>query len=297
VFTAFTEKKLEIRSPEYYDLKSQNFLTHEFNGTTARVVSSQWRTKKTFIYGGPKLHIFVPTLRCNQKCGYCQASRVSSTTSGFDMTEATASRAIDLMLASPAPTVTMEYQGGEPILAFDLVRWMTETAIERASSLRKTIQFVICTNLTLLTDTHLAFFARHHVAVSTSLDGPAEIHDRNRPLTGAGTHATVVRNIQRCQEALDKGSVSALMTTTIHSLPHPREIVEEYIERGLNSIFLRELNPYGFAAKSSKAIGYDLGDFLSFYREAVAYILELNRRGTPLTHPLISAGHKRIGRP
>jgi His-Xaa-Ser system radical SAM maturase HxsB len=138
---------------------------------------------------------------------------------------------------------------------------------------------VICTNLTLLTDEHVDFLKRYGVAVSTSLDGPATIHDRNRPMTGSGTHALVSRNIRRCQEALGSGSVSALMTTTVHSLPHARAIVDEYIAHDLDSIFLRELNPYGFAAKSAKAIGYNLEEFVSFYHEALSYILTLNRDG------------------
>jgi His-Xaa-Ser system radical SAM maturase HxsB len=281
LFADFISKRVALGSANYLDLKSRHFLTHEFNDTTARVAASQWRTKKGFMESGPKLHIFVPTLRCNQGCGYCQASRADSHASGFDMSEANALRAIDLMLASPAPAVTMEFQGGEALLAFDVVRWMTETATARAKARNKSIQFVICTNLTLLTDDHIEFFRHHSVAVSTSLDGPAAIHDRNRPMSGAGSHETVVRNIRRCQEALGVGSVSALMTTSVHSLPHARAIIDEYVSHGLKSVFLRELNPYGFAAKSAKAIGYDLDEFLIFYRDALQYILDLNRRGVP----------------
>lgn len=279
-FDDFVGNKLSMRSTEYLDLKSRHFLTHAFSATTERVAASQWRTKKAFMESGPKLHIFVPTLRCNQGCGYCQASRADCSAAGVDMDMATASRAIDLMLASPAPAVTMEFQGGEPLLAFDTVRSMTEMASERAAKIGKAVQFVICTNLTLLTDEHLAYFKRYNVDVSTSLDGPASIHDRNRPMTGGGTYATVIRNIQRCHEALGPGSVSALMTTTVHSLPHARAIIDEYVSHGLNSVFLRELNPYGFAAKSAKAIGYSVSDFLAFYREALLYILDLNRSGT-----------------
>ena len=138
---------------------------------------------------------------------------------------------------------------------------------------------MVCTNLTLLSEEHLAFFKDYGVAVSTSLDGPAEIHNRNRPLTGSAAYDLVVRNIGRCWEVLGEGSVSALMTTTTHSLGHHREIIDEYLKLGLRSIFLRELNPYGFAAKSAKALGYDVETFTKFYVEALSYILELNRNG------------------
>jgi uncharacterized protein len=278
-FNEFVAGRLEVGSPAYFDLKSRNFLTHTSSANTLRVAASQWRTKKAFMEGGPKLHIFVPTLRCNQSCGYCQASRASSVAPGVDMSRENASLAVQLMLSSPAQEITMEFQGGEPLLAFDLVKWMVVETLEGAAKAEKSVNFVICTNLTLMSDAHLAFFKEYGVAVSTSLDGPAEIHNRNRPITGSAAYDLVIRNIQRCHEVLGEGSVSALMTTTAHSLGRSQEIIDEYLKLGLRSIFLRELNPYGFAAKSSKGLGYSTETFIDFYVEALDYILQLNRNG------------------
>jgi His-Xaa-Ser system radical SAM maturase HxsB len=278
-FEAFLSGSLPCTSPLFLDLKAKQFLTQGLDDSTMRVAASQWRTKKRFLEHGPKLHIFVPTLRCNQSCGYCQVSRKDHMHCGADMAEETASKAIDLMLQAPSSAVTMEFQGGEPLLAFDQVRWMVETAAERAALAGKKINFVVCTNLTLLTNTHLAFFARHNIAVSTSLDGPPEIHNRNRPLAGTAAYDCVVENIRRCQDALGPSSVSALMTATTHSLDHPQAIVDEYVKLGFASIFLRELNPYGFAAKSAPAIGYDVSTFITFYKRALSYIIDLNRQG------------------
>lgn len=281
-FKEFVAGELAFGSQEYHQLKSKNMLTHGPDATTLRVVASQWRTKKNFLEGGPKLHIFVPTLRCNQSCGYCQVSRANANASGVDMTRETAVQAIHLMLSAPSPSVTMEFQGGEPLLAFELVRSMIETTSKQAAAVGKSVCFVICTNLTLLTDEHLAFFKEHNVTISTSIDGPADIHNKNRPMTGAGAHETVFRNIRRCQEVLGEDSVSALMTTTVHSLGRARDIIEEYVALGQRSIFLRELNPYGYAAKSSKSFGYSTDDFIAFYAEALSYILALNKKGVTI---------------
>lgn len=279
-FDDLVGKTLPVGSPQYLDLKSKGFLSHGPGPAELRVVASQLRTKKAFLEGGPKLHIFVPTLRCNQSCGYCQASRAGVQERGVDMTKETASAAIDLMLAVKSPHVTMEFQGGEPLLAFDMVSWMVDTAAERASASDKIINFVICTNLTLLEEDHLAFFKRYNVSVSTSVDGPAEVHDQNRPLNGAAAYSVVIANIHRCEKALGPGSVSALMTTTLRTLSKAREVIDEYVTLGQRSIFLRELNPYGYAAKTGKALGYHVEDFVSFYRESLMYILHLNRNGT-----------------
>ena len=289
VFDELVTGRLPVGSTAYLDLKAKGFLTHGPDATALRVAASQWRTKKAFLEGGPKLHIFVPTLRCNQSCGYCQASRADINACGVDMTQDNASLAIDVMLTAPSPRVVMEFQGGEALVAFDLVRWMIETTRARAAKADKDVAFVICTNLTLLTDEHLEFFGTHKVAVSTSLDGPPDVHDRNRPLPGASSYATVVANIRRCQTILGEGSVSALMTTTARSLINPKEIIDEYVKMGQGSIFLRELNPYGFAAKSAKAIGYDVDEFAAFYAEALRYIIDLNRHGT-----FIAEGYAKI---
>ena len=279
-FDELVSGNLTTASSAYLELESKTFITHGPDPTALRVRASQWRTKKAFLEGGPKLHIFVPTLRCNQSCGYCQASRADAAAPGLDMGRDSASRAIDIMLAAPSGSVVMEFQGGEPLLAFDLVKWMTETTAARAAIVGKSVNYVICTNLTLLTDEHLEFFKAHDFAVSTSIDGPADLHNRNRPMRGTLTHDVVVKNIHRCHEALGDGSVSALMTTTVHSLGRAREIIDEYVALGIGSIFLRELNPYGYAAKSEKAFGYSTAAFIEFFREALKYIIDLNRRGT-----------------
>jgi uncharacterized protein len=72
------------------------------------------------------------------------------------------------------------------------------------------------------------------------------------------------------------------MTATKLSLQHPREIVDEYVKHGFESIFLRNLSPYGFAVKTQSRIGYSMDEFLEFYRVTLEYILELNRKGINL---------------
>src|SRR5205814_1931732 len=98
--------------------------------------------------------------------------RVSANRSKYDMTEEAASRALDLVFRSPAPSIKIEYQGGEPLLNFDLIRYITETAERRNASVGKDLQFVVTTNLSLITDEILTYLKEHAIWVSTSLDGP-----------------------------------------------------------------------------------------------------------------------------
>ena len=46
----------------------------------------------------------------------------------------TAEKSIELMMKSPARHVTLEFQGGEPLLAFDLIRQIVPLARKRAET-------------------------------------------------------------------------------------------------------------------------------------------------------------------
>jgi uncharacterized protein len=84
------------------------------------------------------------------------------------------------------------------------------------------------------------------------------------------------------------------MTTTEPSLGRVREIIDCYLEHGLTNIFLRPLSPYGFAIKTKSYSAYDAERWLDFYREGLAYILELNRQGVEMTEYLSSVILKKV---
>src|SRR5205814_1154129 len=114
----------------------------------------------------------------------------------------------------------------------------------------KKVDFVIASNLALLDDTVLAFCKANDVLLSTSLDGPADLHNNNRPRPGGNSHELATKGIHRAQAVLGPGRVGALMTTTEASLDRVEDIVDEYLRLNLDGIFLRPLSPYGFAVKT-----------------------------------------------
>lgn len=279
-FSLFTKKQLSPNTNTYKDLRAKSFLSDEYSAHLDLLASRLW-TKKSIIKGFTKLHIFVLTLRCNCSCTYCQVTRQDEEASrAYDMSAETARKAVDLMMQSPSDAITVEFQGGEPLLNFPVLAEVVRYAKELNQRAQKHLSFVVCTNLSRLDDEMLGFFKRENVSISTSLDGPASLHDRNRcRQVKTATHDIVVRNIRRAQEALGRPAVSALMTTTRDSLPYAKEIVDEYVRLGLGSMFIRALNPYGYAVKTRKAIGYSVDEFVNFYKQALDYIIEVNRSG------------------
>ena len=248
------------------------------------------RRKKAAVFQGTHLHIFVVTLRCDHACRYCHASRLPMDASGADMSVDTARQAVDIAFQSPSAAINFEFQGGEPLANPDLVRFVVEYARECNRFHKKDLRFSLVTNLSRMTEEHLAWLVAPDIALCTSLDGPADLHDDNRRRLGGGSsYAEVTRWIRRIREAYAEGGydprhfkVDALMTTTRASLGRARDIVDTYVELGLGALNLRTLNRYGFAAAAWRQIGYAPEEYLAFYFEALDDVLARNRAGVDL---------------
>jgi uncharacterized protein len=250
-------------------------------GQTAQrqLLALRLRSRMAFLREPTLLHIFVVTLRCEHSCPYCQVSRQSRDRSKFDMSEETAEQALDIAFQSPSKRIKIEFQGGEPLLNFPLIAHIVSAARMRAAAVGKAVDFVIASNLALLDDAVLAFCKANDVLLSTSLDGPADLHNKNRPRPGDNSHELATRGIRRAQEVLGPERIGALMTTTEASLDRVEEIVDEYLCLDLDGIFIRPLSPYGFAVKTKAIRKYDSRDWLDFYARGLRYVLEINRSG------------------
>jgi His-Xaa-Ser system radical SAM maturase HxsB len=272
-------RQLEFGTALYSSLKAKQFIFDKSSSANLDLLATKVRTKHEFLDGGTKLHIFVVTLRCDHSCHYCQVSRQTANHLEYDMSISTADRSLALMMDSPGENVTLELQGGESLLAFDMVKYLVVKAKNMAAQRRKNLDIVVTTNLANVTDEILAFLKSEKIKVSTSLDGPEFIHNTNRPRPGNNSHELTLQNIKRCRDALGFDQVAALMTTTQLSLNHPIEIIDEYVRHCFHSIFLRPISPYGFAIKTHKKTGYEMTAFLEFYKKGLAHILEINKRG------------------
>lgn len=275
----------ETDSDLYGDLIANFFISEEAIPPLIDVLATRYRTKKLFLNYFTGLHIFVISLRCEHTCNYCQVSRVTQNKNLFDMSIPNIDKGIDLMFKSPNPHVTMEFQGGEALLAFDNIKYAVEKAEKIAIEIGKGLTKVICTNLALINEEILEYCKEHEILISTSLDGPQFIHDKNRHKPHASSYELAVKGIELSRKILGHDQVSSLMTTTKLSLDYPIEIVEEYFNLGFQGIFLRNISPYGFALRTDNS-KYETDKFLSFYKKALNRILEYNFDGHYFTEDL-----------
>ncbi len=260
-------------------LYASNFISRPGPSAAIDLLAQGVRSKLSTFMSGTALHLFVATLRCDHSCPYCQVSRVSDDRVAFDMTEQDALAGLDLMFASPSPAIKLEVQGGEPLLNFPIIELLISKARERARIERRELECVVTTNLANITPEMCVFFRDNRVLVSTSIDGPADLHNANRPRPGNDAFQRATVGIELVRNICGVDAVSALPTTTRRSLGRVREVIDTYMSLGMSGIFLRPLSPFGFAVKTQRAIGYDTQDFIDHYLEGVQHCIDLCKRG------------------
>jgi His-Xaa-Ser system radical SAM maturase HxsB len=242
-----------------------------------RIIKTEF-LRRRFMFHPPVLHIILPTLRCNHRCIYCHSSAKIDTKKEYDMSIETSRKTVEFIMDSPSKAIKIEFQGGESLLNFDVAKEIIHYVKELAEKKEKKVTFSIVSNLTALNEEYLLWLKDHKVRLSTSLDGPKEVHDKNRIyLGGNGTYDDVVRKIEFCRQ--NGVYVGALMVTTRHSLPMAKEIVDTYLKLGFDHIQLKFINKIGFAENEWNEIGYTPEEYLKFWQESMEYILEKNKEG------------------
>ena len=276
---ALVNHSLKPTDPHYQHLRSKHFLRQPEDKTTLELLALKTRTKLRNLANFTNLHLFVVSLRCDHSCHYCQVSRQSEDKVSFDMTSETADKALGMVFNSPNPAIKIEFQGGEPLLNFDLLKYVVEEAEARNETEKRNLQFVIATTLSLATTDILEFCRDHGVYLSSSLDGPKDLHNKNRPRPDQNSYEKFVDGLKNARDIVGYDSVSAIMTTSNASLGRVTDIIDEHIKLGFNSIFLRHLSPYGFAIKTKSYEACSVKKWLEFYRQGMDYIIELNKKG------------------
>lgn len=239
---------------------------------------------------GPHVHVVTLTLRRSE------ANGEAVDPFDADMTTETAERVVHMALDGPSPAMTFELQGqgGEPLLNFEVLRHLVEFAqSHNKQTTGKTLRFILLSNFTAMTEEIAEWLIANDVLVSTVLDGPAAVHDENRKHLGGCPHADVVRWIEffhRRYSELGRDPkqwhVGGQAITTKRTLEAGRQVVDEYVERGMPAIHLAPLDRSRVDAETWAKLGFTPAEYLDFYRNTLDYVLEQNRRGVDLAEGL-----------
>jgi His-Xaa-Ser system radical SAM maturase HxsB len=282
--TQFLEGSLDEKSNLYKNLYEKGFLKRDLSEMDS--LTNCLSCRKSSLLKGPGLHIVVTTLRCNHNCIYCQASSRNMDTDGFDMDKKTAKKVVDRIFETTSKGITIEFQGGEPMVNWEVVEFIVNYGRKKEKDSDKDLNFSLVSNLSLMTKDKFNFLIENGVAICTSLDGPEELHNSNRPYKDGNSYKETIKWVKEYKKVVKKANEdmprsNALVTISKKSLKDPKKIVDEYIKQGFFAIHLRPLSYLGYSSgdTAKKNIGYSVDEFVEFWKEAVDYIIEKNKEG------------------
>ncbi len=278
-FINLLEGSLNKENPLYNSLYKEGFIKRDLSNMDNLI--KRFSCRKSSLKKGPSLHIVITTLRCNYNCIYCQANSINETDKKHDMTRKTAKKVVDRIFETNNKKITILFQGGEPMLNWKIVKFITNYVREKEKNSDKKINLAIVTNLSLMNKERLKFFVEKKIGICTSLDGPEKLHNNNRPYKDGNSYREIVKwlEIYNKKKKINKKlpPLNGLMTTTKYSLNQPREIVDEYFKLGFSAIHLRKLNYGGKAKPLRKKIGYSVDEFINFWEKGVERVFEINK--------------------
>jgi uncharacterized protein len=176
--------------------------------------------------------------KCNLGCSYCYAQEGGFGGPATMMPFPVALAAVERLFAEAAAgdRVNLAFLGGEPLFGREVIRAATERAARLGVERDVDVCFSITTNGTLVTPADGEFFERHAFAVTVSLDGPVELHDRLRPFkSGQGSFARILTNIRPLLARQRRMQVSARVTVTPRNLDLLRTL-NEFLDLGFHSV-------------------------------------------------------------
>ncbi|EIW19584.1 MULTISPECIES: cyclophane-forming radical SAM/SPASM peptide maturase YhhB [Pelosinus] len=171
--------------------------------------------------------------RCNLDCNYCYVFKHRDMswknyppTMSKEHVVLFSHRLKEYVMETKLKEVYIIYHGGEPLFIGESVLLEYTDIILKALDGIVSVEFSLQTNGTLLTDKFLEECDRRKIKISLSIDGPEDIHNKNRKMAnGDGSFNLVFSGIQKVQKYphLFQGAIGV-----IDPYSNPEQLMEFY---------------------------------------------------------------------
>lgn len=218
----------------------------------------------------------VPTMACNLSCKYCYQVR-SQEKMGRKVCQEILRYARQRMATGRFSELEVDWYGGEPLLALDIIEHISTALIKIANEMKVSYRASVCTNGTLLDSSTVELLATLGVTdCQVTLDGPPHIHNAQRPFNGGeDSFTTIIEGIKRAADAFD---VSVRINIDRDTLPMAfdvLDILDDYGCLGRRKAVVPYISMIG--PMSSKCMGtiHNMVPLQSFYETVLDFQREV----------------------
>jgi len=275
-YEKFKSRQFDHDSELFKDLKEAGIILTE---DSLECVKSDLRKRHSRLLQPSTYHVIPVAEACNLNCVYCHPdAKPGKGLTDRDMAE----EIVEFILSIPNlkhHSIKFVLTGGEPLLNFDIVRFITERGRELADENDVKLKISLQSNLTVMDDEIAKFLKKNGISVGTSLDGPKELHNKHRPYqSGKGSYEDVVYWIKRLKRdfGVNAGAISVMSKMSLDY--NPQEVVDTFRRLNQREIFIKPFRPQGRAKENDK-LEMTPESFFQFYKGAMDYILALNKKG------------------
>ena len=218
---------------------------------------------------------------CNLACSYCFASTGNFGGRPHLMSPEAGRASVDFLIAESRGRkyLDVDFFGGEPLMAFDVVKDVVHYARKQGGEHGKEFRFTLTTNCTLLDDDKMAFLNRENVSLILSVDGRPEVHDIHRRFRdGRPSHSLVVERAKRAADSRGGRDYYLRGTYTRANLDFDADIRYLY-EQGFRKLSLEPA--VGDPGDGCSIREADLPLVRESYRRTVEFWSECGSKGDP----------------
>ncbi len=222
----------------------------------------------------PKTMMLLVSQTCNMSCLYCYADTGTYNQNNPEKMDLDcAKNALDL--ASEIGIENIQFVGGEPLLAFDLIK----KVVKYSNDMGYTFQFGVITNGTCIDEEVATFFKNHNVQVTVSIDGPKKVHDTCRQYpNGQGTFDQVVEGIKLLNSKRIPLSLQPVYGKRYIPLASPKEILS-YLKSHCKNYILGYVMPVGTTYTSEDIM--DETEVIQYFNDTIDFCFDSNLNDIP----------------
>lgn len=221
---------------------------------------------------GIKNITFQVTEDCCLNCTYCYQNNKSKKVMTFDVAKKViddilerSNKVTDYIDSGDIAGVVIDFIGGEPLIAIDLIDQITEYFITRVIELdhpwRNRFRFSMCSNGVLyFTPKVQEYFRKYnqYLSFSISIDGNKELHDACRVFAdGSGSYDIAMSAVKHYVEVW-KGHMGCKMTLAPGNIEHTYDAVISLIENGYDEIHLNCVFEEGWTVEHARILYKEL---------------------------------------